>query len=150
MSTFQHKLNCANPFSCSWDISRQSFYSYWWPDISVICCHFCTSHIYADSSHLVLSSATYFVKISLLVVEIQAEWSLWHFFKWYLSNRKLRVYCWSRDMTFRWCLLLILLRSKWIGIKIANASILYKDEVWKILVIHNTTLHCIFFNSLRR
>ena len=41
MSTFQCKFNHANLFSHSWDISRQSFYSYWWPDISVICCHFC-------------------------------------------------------------------------------------------------------------
>jgi len=77
MSTFQHKFNCANLFSCSWDISRQSFYSYWCPDISVICCCFCTFHICADSPHLGLSSTTWFVKISPLVVEIQAEWSLW-------------------------------------------------------------------------
>ena len=62
----------------SWDISRQSFYSYWWPDISVICYCSCTSHICADSPHLGLSSTTWFVKISPLVVEIQAEWSLWH------------------------------------------------------------------------
>jgi len=78
MSTFQHKLNSANLFSSSWDISRRSFYSYWWPDISVICCCFCTSHIYVDSPHLGLYSTTWFVKIYLLVVEIQAEWSLWH------------------------------------------------------------------------
>jgi len=80
LSTFQCKFDCANPFSCSWDISRWSFYSYWWPDISVICCHFCTSHTYADSPYLGLSSTTYFVKTSPLVVEIQAEWSLWHNF----------------------------------------------------------------------
>ena len=43
MSTFQCKFNCVNPFICSWDISRWSFYSYWWPDILVICCCFCTS-----------------------------------------------------------------------------------------------------------
>ena len=77
MSTFQCKFNCANPSSRSWDISRRSFYSYWCPDISVICCHFCTSHICTDSSHLGLSRATWFVKIGPLVVEIQAEWSLW-------------------------------------------------------------------------
>jgi len=77
ISTFQRRFNCVNPFSCSWDISWQSFYSYWWPDISVICCHSCTSCIYADSPHLGLSSTTWFVKIGLLVVEIQAEWSLW-------------------------------------------------------------------------
>ena len=29
--------------SYSWDISKQSFYSYWWSDISVVCCHFCIS-----------------------------------------------------------------------------------------------------------
>ncbi len=77
MSTSQHKFNRANLSSCLWDISRQSFYSYWWPDISVICCRFCTSHICANSPHLGLSSAAWFVKIGLLVVEIQAEWSLW-------------------------------------------------------------------------
>jgi len=26
--------------------------SYWWSDISVICCHFCISHICVDSHHL--------------------------------------------------------------------------------------------------
>ena len=78
MSTFQCKLNRANPSSHSWDISRWSFYSYWWPDISIICCCFCTFHICADSPHLGLSSTTWFVKIGPLVVEIQAEWSLWH------------------------------------------------------------------------
>ena len=86
MSTSQCKFNCANLFSCSWDISRQSFYSYWCPDISVICCCFYTSHICADSPHLGLSSITWFVKISPLVVEIQAEWSLWHFNLDTLSN----------------------------------------------------------------
>ena len=45
MSTSQCKFNRANPFSRSWDISRWSFYSYWCPDISVVCCRFCTSHI---------------------------------------------------------------------------------------------------------
>jgi len=79
MSTFQHKFNCVNLFSCSWDISRQSFYSYWWPDISVICCCFYTSYICADSPHLGLSSTTYFVKIGPLIVKIQAEWSLWQY-----------------------------------------------------------------------
>jgi len=34
---------------------------------------FVLPYIYADSPHLGLSSATYFVKIRLLVVEIQAE-----------------------------------------------------------------------------
>ena len=85
MSTSQCKFNHANLFSRSWDISRQSFYSYWWPDISVICCCFCTSHICVDSLLLGLSSTTWFVKISLLVVEIQAEWSLWHPTR-YLNN----------------------------------------------------------------
>jgi len=81
ISTFQNKFNHANPYSHSWDIRRQSFYSYWWPDIniSVIHCHFYTSHIYMNSPHLGLSSATQFVRIGLLVVEIQAEWNLWHF-----------------------------------------------------------------------
>jgi len=78
MSTSQRKFNHVNPFSRSWDISRRSFYSYWWPDISVVCCCFCTSHICADSPYLGLSSATLFVKIGPLVVEIQAEWSLWY------------------------------------------------------------------------
>jgi len=77
MSTFQCKFNRVNPFSCSWDVSQQSFYSYWWPDISVICCCSCASHICADSPHLGLSSATWFVKISPQLVKIQAEWSLW-------------------------------------------------------------------------
>ena len=77
MCTSQCKFNRVNPFSCSWDISRWSFYSYWWPDISVICCCFCTSRTCADSSHSGLSRATWFVKIGPLVVEIQAEWSLW-------------------------------------------------------------------------
>jgi len=40
---------------------------------SAICCCFYTSYIYADSPHLGLSSATQFVKIGPLVVEIQAE-----------------------------------------------------------------------------
>ena len=78
ISTFQHKFNCANPSSHLWDISRQSFYSYWCPDISVICCCFCTSHTYVDSPYLKFSSITWFVKIGPLVVEIQAEWSLWY------------------------------------------------------------------------
>ena len=80
MSTSQRKFNRANPFSCSWDISQWSFYSYWWPDISVICCCFCTSHICADSPHLGLSSAIWFVRIGPQLVEIQAKWSLWHNF----------------------------------------------------------------------
>ena len=49
MSTSQCNFNHVNPFSHSWDISRQSFYSYWWSNISVVCCCFCTSHIYIDS-----------------------------------------------------------------------------------------------------
>jgi len=77
INTFQHKFDCANLFSHSWYISKQRFYSYWWPDILVVCCCFCTSHIFADSPHLGLYSAIWFVKIGLLVVEIQAEWSLW-------------------------------------------------------------------------
>jgi len=80
MCAFQCKFNHINPFSCSWDISQQSFCSYWWADISVFCCCFCTTHICVDSPHLGLSSTTWFVKISPLVVEIQAEWSLWHIY----------------------------------------------------------------------
>ena len=80
ISTFQCKFNRTNLSSHSWDISRQSFYSYWCSDISVICCHFCTSCICANSPHLGLSSTTWFVKIGPLVVEIQAEWSLWQLF----------------------------------------------------------------------
>ena len=78
MSTFQHKFNHVNLFSCSWNISRQSFYSYWWPDILVIFCCFYTFCICANSPRLELSSATQFVNIRLLVVKIQAKWSLWH------------------------------------------------------------------------
>ena len=63
MSTFQYKFNCANLSSHSWDISRQSFYSYWYPDISVICCCFCISYICANSPHLGLFSATYLWKL---------------------------------------------------------------------------------------
>ena len=47
--------------------------SYWWSDISVICCHFCTFYIYTNSLHLRLSSTTWFVRITLIVVEIQVE-----------------------------------------------------------------------------
>ena len=32
--------------------------SYWWSDISVICCHFYISYVYANSSYLGLSSTT--------------------------------------------------------------------------------------------
>ena len=78
MSTFQCKFNHVNQSSCSWDINKWRFYSYWWPDILIVCCCFCTSHICADSPHSGLFSATLFMKISLLVMEIQAEWSLWH------------------------------------------------------------------------
>ena len=62
MSIFQRKFNCVNLSSCLWDISRQSFYSYWYPDISVICCCFCISYICVNSPHLGLSSATYLWK----------------------------------------------------------------------------------------
>jgi len=58
MSAFQCKFDCVNPSSHLWDISRQNFYSCWWHDISVVCCHFCTSCIFADSPHSGLSSAT--------------------------------------------------------------------------------------------
>ncbi len=91
VGTFHCKFNCANLSSHSWDISKQSFYSYWWPDISVVCCHFYTSCICADSSYLGLSSATYFVKISLLVVEISVEWSLWQYV-FYKANMLLLCY----------------------------------------------------------
>ena len=33
MSTFQYKFNCVNLSSCLWDISKQRFYSYRWPNI---------------------------------------------------------------------------------------------------------------------
>ena len=46
MNTFQCKFDCVNLSSHSWDISKQRFYSYWWSDISVVCCDFCTSCIY--------------------------------------------------------------------------------------------------------
>ena len=55
ISTFQYKFDCANPSSHSWDINKQSFYSYWWPDILVVCCCFYTSYICVDSPHLGLS-----------------------------------------------------------------------------------------------
>ena len=55
------------------EIIANKTYNYWWSEISVICCHFCTSYIYTNSPYLRLSSATYFVKISLLVVKIQVE-----------------------------------------------------------------------------
>ena len=94
ISTFQCKFDCVNLSSHSWDISKQRFYSYWWSNILVVCCCFCTFHICADSLHLGLFSATYFVKSSLLVVEIQAEWSLWH----QLDNswRNLRLCNWNQ------------------------------------------------------
>ena len=40
------------------EIIANKTYSYWWSDISVICYHFCTFYIYANSSHLELSSIT--------------------------------------------------------------------------------------------
>jgi len=49
VSTFQCKLNHVNPSSHSWNISQQSFYSYWWSDISVFCCCFYISHILSSS-----------------------------------------------------------------------------------------------------
>ena len=55
------------------EIIANETYSYWWSDILVICCYFCTSHICMDSHYLGLSSIAYFVRISLLVVGIQAE-----------------------------------------------------------------------------
>ena len=45
MSTFQYKFDCVNLSSYSWDINKWRFYSYWWPNISVICCCFCISCI---------------------------------------------------------------------------------------------------------
>ena len=60
MSTFQCKFDCVNPSSHSWDISKWRFYSYWWPDISVVCCCLCTSHICTNSP---LFSATYLWKL---------------------------------------------------------------------------------------
>ena len=80
ISIFQHKFDHMNLSSHSWDISKWRFYSYWWPDILVVCCYFYIFHICADSPHMGLSSTTYFVKINSLVVEIQAEWSLWQFY----------------------------------------------------------------------
>ena len=79
ISAFQYKFDHANLSSCSWDISKQSFYSCWWSDILVVCCHFYTSDICVDSLRLGLFSTTYFVKIGPLVVDIQAESSLWHY-----------------------------------------------------------------------
>ena len=58
------------------EIIANKTYSYWWSDISVISCHFCTSYICVNSSYLGLSSTTWFVRISLLIVEIQVKWSL--------------------------------------------------------------------------
>jgi len=42
-------------------------------DISVICYHFCISYICANSPYLGLSSATWFVRISPLIIKIQVE-----------------------------------------------------------------------------
>jgi len=102
MSTFQRKFDCANLSSCSWDISKWRFYSYWWPDILVVCCCFCTFHICADSLHLGLFRTAWFVKIGPLVVEIQAEWSLWHFssfvFKFSLPNKSYHPIKWTSDI----------------------------------------------------
>jgi len=53
-------------------------FSYWWSNISVICCYFCISYIYVNNTYLGLSSVTWFVRIGILVVEIKVEWSLWH------------------------------------------------------------------------
>jgi len=63
MSTFQCKFDYVNTSSHSWDISKWRFYSYWWPDISVVCYCFCISHICTNSSHLGLFSATYLWKL---------------------------------------------------------------------------------------
>ena len=59
------------------EIIANEICSYWWSDISVICCHFCISHIYANSTYFELFNVTWFVIIGLLIVEIQVEWSLW-------------------------------------------------------------------------
>jgi len=41
---------------------------------------------------------------------IDNQWDL-AFFEWYSFDRELRVCCWDKNTTFRWCLLLIL--SRW-------------------------------------
>jgi len=73
MSTFQCKFNYANLFGYSWDISQQNFYTYWWPDILVVCCCFYIYCIYADSSHLRLLSGT--VHTGMEVRRIDSEMS---------------------------------------------------------------------------
>ena len=55
------------------EIIANETYSYWWSDISVICCHFCTFYICTNRPYLGPSSTTWFVRISLLVVKIQVE-----------------------------------------------------------------------------
>jgi len=40
------------------EIIANETFSYWWSDISVICCHFYTFYIYVDGHHLRLSSIT--------------------------------------------------------------------------------------------
>jgi len=59
------------------EIIANETYSYWWSYILVFCCHFCIFYICTNSPYLGLCSATWFVRISLLVVEIQVKWSLW-------------------------------------------------------------------------
>ena len=73
LSTFQHRFDCENPFIVIPEIIANKTCIYWWSDISVICCHFCTSYICAHSG---LFSTTWFVRISPLIIEIQVEWSL--------------------------------------------------------------------------
>ena len=50
--------------------------SYWWSDILVIFCYFYISYICVNSPYLELSNTAWFVRITLLVVKIQVEWSL--------------------------------------------------------------------------
>ena len=44
---------------------------------------------------------------------------------------------------------MILLRWKWMGIKLVIALTPYKGDVWKTSIIHRATLLCIFFSSLK-
>ena len=116
ISTFQHKLDHVNTSSHSWDISKQSFYSYWWPDISVVCCCFCTFHICADSPHFGIPSATYFVIISLLVVEFE------------VCDNDIKIYI--NSMFISWCTHGICMNNAWtLGQK-------YLSSVWTTYILY--------------
>jgi len=131
MSTFQLKFDHINLSSHSWDISKQRFYSYWWPDISVVCCHFCTSHKCTYSPHLGLYSTTQFVKIGPLVVKIQAEWSLWQFLLWQLLDTKSNDYTSGKSLS---------IDIKWEVHKRTRQGVSAKLEsyIYKIHMVHAT------------